>query len=140
MRIMGIDVGTKVTGIALSDESKIIAATRPSIKGYNNMSELGEKILNEMKNYSLESLVIGNPVHMSGNRSQFFTEIENLGEILKNATGLPVVYWDERLSTQAAQRSMIEGDLSRKKRKKKIDSASAQWILQGYLDYLHEQK
>ena len=140
MRIMGLDIGTKVTGIALSDEGKIIASSRPGLTGYKNMKELGIMVMDEMKKYALESVVVGRPVHMSGEDSHFFSEIEELGEELKRQTHIPVIYWDERLSTQAVERTMIEADLSRRKRKKKIDSASAQWILQGYLDYLKENE
>ncbi|MBN1522686.1 MAG: Holliday junction resolvase RuvX [Candidatus Aureabacteria bacterium] len=140
MRVMGIDMGTKTTGIAVSDEKKIIASSRENITSYQNIHELADRISERIKKLSLETIVIGNPVHMSGRKSDFFDNIQDLGKRLTQLTGIPVVYWDERLSTQAVERTMIEGDLSRKKRKKLINASSAQWILQGYLDYLREKE
>ncbi|MCK5706739.1 MAG: Holliday junction resolvase RuvX [Candidatus Aureabacteria bacterium] len=138
MRIVGVDVGTKVTGIAFSDEGKMIAISKDNISGYKDIRELKDKIIEKMSQYAIEKIVLGNPIHMNGRPSQMFEEIKSLGSLLGNATNLPVVYWDERLSTQAIERSMLEGDLTRKKRKRSINAGAAQWILQGYLDYLQE--
>jgi putative holliday junction resolvase len=135
VRIAGLDIGTKVTGMALSDEMKMLASPKRNITGYRNMDELAGMLEKEISGLSLESIVIGNPIHMNGDESLFFKEIKTLGDRLNEKTGIPVVYWDERLSTSAVEKSMLEGDLSRRKRKKIINSAAAQWILQGYLDY-----
>ena len=140
MRIVGIDFGTKVSGISFSDEGRIIAVSKESISGYKNMQELSRMILEKIEDRSVKEIVIGNPVHMNGRQSNFFDEIKNIGRFLEENTGIKVIYWDERLSTIAVERSMIEGDLSRKKRKKAINAGAAQWILQGYLDFLNEKE
>ncbi len=138
MRILGVDFGTKFTGLAMSDESRIIASSLGDVTGYHTINELSKCIQKKIEGYTFSAVMIGNPINMSGRESQFSDDIRALGESLQQEMKLPVVYWDERLSTRAVERSMIEGDLSRKKRKKKINSISAQWTLQGYLDYLHE--
>jgi len=139
VRFLGLDVGLKTTGVALSDATGSIASFQESLRGYKDARELALLVAEKAKACGAESFVIGKPLHMTGEESSLFLEIKKTGDLLAEMTGLPVAYWDERLSTCAAEKSMLEGDLSRRKRKKRIDSISAQWILQGYLDYLQEK-
>jgi len=135
MRIMGLDVGTKTVGIALSDELGWTAQGLETLKINEDENEFGfERLGNLIKEYNVDKVVVGLPKNMNGTIGprgeacqRYATEIENL-------FGLPTILWDERLTTMAAERVLLEADVSRKKRKKVIDKMAAVMILQGYLN------
>ncbi|MCP1159890.1 Holliday junction resolvase RuvX [Bacillus infantis] len=135
MRSMGLDVGSKTVGVALSDELGWTAQGLETIRINEEEKEFGFGQLGKIiKEYDVSTIVVGLPKNMNGTigprgeASQFFA-----GE-LERLFGLPVVLWDERLTTMAAERVLLEADVSRKKRKKVIDKMAASMILQGYLD------
>jgi putative holliday junction resolvase len=135
MRSMGLDVGSKTVGVALSDELGWTAQGLETIRINEEEKEFGFDQLGKIiKEYDVSTIVVGLPKNMNGTigprgeASQFFA-----GE-LERLFGLPVVLWDERLTTIAAERVLLEADVSRKKRKKVIDKMAASMILQGYLD------
>jgi len=131
MRIIGLDIGTKRIGVAISDEECIIARGLNSIE--RNGKEI-EKIKELIKKYNVEKIVYGLPLKMDGSISAQTEIVVSFISKLKNEVAIPLLPWDERLSTKQAETILIEADISRKKRKKFIDKLSAQIILQNYLD------
>ncbi|MDD4202674.1 MAG: Holliday junction resolvase RuvX [Candidatus Omnitrophica bacterium] len=134
MRIMGIDLGEKRVGIALSDPLKI-TAQGVCVLERKDKSFL-EKINDIVKQENVSEIVLGLPLNMDGSKGKKVDEAEAFALVLKEKTGVNIKLWDERLTTFAAERIMIEANTSRKKRKEKIDKIAAQLILQGYLDSL----
>jgi len=131
MRILGLDIGTKRIGVAISDEECIIARGLNSIE--RNGKEI-EKIKELIKKYNVEKIVYGLPLRMDGSISAQTEIVVSFISNLKNEVSIPLLPWDERLSSKQAETILIEADISRKKRKKLIDKLSAQIILQNYLD------
>lgn len=135
MRIIGLDVGTKTIGIAVSDEFGWTAQGIETIKIDVDQNNYGleriEKFVNE---YDPEKIVVGFPKNMNGTVGPRGEACADFAEVLEKKFNIPVVLWDERLSTMAAERILLSGDVSRKKRKKVIDKMAAVMILQGYLD------
>jgi len=131
MRIIGLDIGTKRIGVAISDEECIIARGLNSIE--RNGKEI-EKIKELIKKYNVEKIVYGLPLRMDGSISAQTEIVVSFISKLKNEVSIPLLPWDERLSSKQAETILIEADISRKKRKKLIDKLSAQIILQNYLD------
>ena len=132
-RILGLDIGDKTIGVAVSDELKLIAngittILRKEIK--DDMVMLKEII----KEYMIEEIVVGLPKNLNNSIGIQADKVLNFVDILKTETNLKVTTWDERLSTVAVTRTLIEGKMSRKKRKGVIDKLAAVYILQGYLD------
>lgn len=133
MRILALDVGSKRIGIALSDELGITAQPKPVLERTKMQTDL--KQLSELiETFQVGEIVVGYPVNLDGSVGPQAQWVLEFVECLKGKTSLPIKLWDERLSSKAVEKLMLEGDLSRKKRKKRIDSLSAQWILQGYLE------
>ena len=133
MRILGLDVGDVIIGVAVSDPSRIIAQGLDSIKRVNPQKDV-ETIRNLVDQYEAGEIVVGLPKMMSGEIGVQAQKVLDFAELLRAAVGIPISMWDERLSTVAATRSLIEGDMSRRKRKKVVDKVAAMLILQGYLD------
>ncbi len=133
MRVMGIDYGTVRTGIAVSDELGFIAQPLESFE-YTSFRVLVEHIASECTKRSVGKIVIGLPKHMSGDEGDSAEKARGLGNALAEKLGIPVIYQDERLTSKAAERALLESDMSRKKRRGKIDSIAASIILQTYLD------
>lgn len=133
MRILGLDVGSKRIGIALSDEMGWTAQGKGALirKG---MSKDIEEISQLVAQYGVEEIVVGLPLNMNGSLGVGAREVLSFIEKIKGPIGLPIKTWDERLSTVAVERTLLEGDVSRKKRKNVIDKLAAVFILQGYLD------
>lgn len=133
MRILGLDLGTKTIGVAVSDPLGWTA------QGVKTIQRVGlKKDIQEIKDivdeYGVEKIVLGMPKNMNGTIGEAGERSISFGENLKNKLGLEVILQDERLSTVSAERSLIEADVSRKKRKKVIDTVAATYILQTYLD------
>lgn len=133
MKIMGIDLGSKKIGIAVSDEMRWTAQGIKVIKriGINKDIEEIIKLVNE---YDVGEIVVGLPINMNGTMGQQAEKVLNFIERLKAKITIPVNTWDERLSTVAVTRVLIEGNVKREKRKEVVDKMAAVYILQGYLD------
>jgi putative Holliday junction resolvase len=132
MKIMGIDLGDKRVGIAISDPLKITAQGECVLD--RKEASLIDKIKTLCQEEGVSEIVLGLPLNMDGSKGPKAQQAEVFGEILKERINLEVKLWDERLTTVVAERAMLEANTSRKKRKEKIDKIAAQLILQGYLD------
>ena len=133
MRIMGLDLGTKTIGVAVSDPLGWTA------QGVKTIQRVGlKKDIEEIKllitEYNVEKIVLGMPKNMNGTIGEAGERSLEFSKHIKNKTGIEVILEDERLTTAAAQRTLIEADMSRKKRKKVVDTVAATYILQTYLD------
>lgn len=132
---MGLDVGSKTVGIAISDALGWTAQGIETIKIDESAGQFGMSRIQELvTEYVVTSFVVGYPKNMNNSIGPRGEASEKFAEMLKEAFGLPVMLWDERLTTMAAERMLIEADVSRKKRKTVIDKMAAVMILQGYLD------
>ena len=137
MRIMGLDFGSKTVGVAISDPLLITAQGIMTIhrKGENKLRRTLAQLEALIEEYEVSEIVLGNPKHMNaeeGERSQLSAEFK---EMLTRRTGLPVILWDERLTTVAAEKTLMETGVRREHRKEYVDQIAAVLILQGYLDY-----
>ena len=136
MRIMGLDYGTKTVGVAISDPLGITAQAVETIerKTENKLRQTLARIETLAKEYEVEKFVLGFPKHMNNDIGERAEKALEFGEMLRRRTGLEVVMWDERLTTVAANRTLIEGGVRRENRKDYVDMLAAVYILQGYLD------
>ena len=133
MRIMGLDLGTHTVGIAISDELGLIAQGLKTL-GRKSMEKDFSEIAAIIHQFGIEKIVVGLPKNMNGTLGKQAEFVLKWIEVLKDNVQVPVVTWDERLSTVGATKVLLEADLSRKKRKKVVDKLAAVLILQGYLD------
>lgn len=135
MRIMGLDIGDKTIGVAVSDAMGWTAQGVKVIRRQELDYDLAElrKVIAE---YEVTEMVVGLPKNMNGTLGERANKVLDFAEILKEQLQLPVHMWDERLSTVEAERNLIAADVSRGKRKKVIDKMAACIILQGYLSRL----
>jgi putative Holliday junction resolvase len=139
MRIMGLDVGSKTIGVAISDELGITAQGLKTIKRKAMEDDLRE--LNAIiSQFRIERIVVGLPKNMDGSMGKQAEIVLEWIKRIKDEIRLPVETWDERLSTVEASKTLLEADLSRKKRKGVIDKLAAVLILQGYLQQIGSQK
>ena len=138
MRIMGLDYGTKTVGVAISDALKITAQGIETIqrKEENKLRKTCARIEQLIKEYEVEKIVLGFPKHMNNDVGERAEKSLEFKAMLERRTGLEVVMWDERLTTVAAERTLIESSVRREKRKQYVDKIAAVFILQGYLDLL----
>jgi putative holliday junction resolvase len=140
-RIVGVDYGLARLGIALSDERKIIANSLKTLVAEKKAEFTAQKFLQELNahaethGYMVEEIVIGMPLMMSGKKGMLADEVIHFVSLLKELVSIPIVTWDERLSSVQADRSLREGNFSRKKRSKMVDGVAATIILQSYLDH-----
>lgn len=137
MRIMGLDFGSKTVGVAISDALLITAQGIEIIerKEENKLRKTLARIEELIVEYEVEEIVLGLPKNMNdslGVRAEFSMEFKDK---LERRTGLPVTMWDERLTTVAADKAMMEAGIRREHRKEHVDKIAACFILQGYLDY-----
>ena len=135
MRYLGIDLGSKTVGLAMSDTTLTIASTYKTIffKDEDYNSTINE-IKDIIKEYNITKIILGLPMNMNntlGERAEITLKYK---ELLEKSTDLPVIMFDERLTSVISNSILIEADMSRKKRKKKVDSIAAQIILQDYLN------
>lgn len=136
MRALGLDVGLRRIGTALSDPGKIIASSYELIEvpySEDKWDIVVEAIYKIVKEKEVDTVVFGLPLHLNGDQGDKVILVKFLGGKLQEL-GVVVLYEDERLTTVTAQRVLIDGDLSRKKRKGKVDGVAAAIILQKYLD------
>ncbi|CAH2717232.1 Putative pre-16S rRNA nuclease [Neobacillus rhizosphaerae] len=135
MRVMGLDVGSKTVGVAVSDELGWTAQGLKTLKINEEKNEFGfEEIGQLIKEYTVDTVVIGLPKNMNGTIGPRGEASQQFAAEIESKFAVPTVLWDERLTTMAAERVLLEADVSRKKRKKVIDKMAAMMILQGYLD------
>lgn len=136
MRIMGLDYGSRTVGVAMSDELLITAQVIETItrKEENKLRKTLARIDELAKEYNVEQIVLGYPKNMNNTLGERIEKTMEFKEALERRTGLPIVLWDERLTTIAAERSLIESNVRREHRKDYVDQVAAAFILQGYLD------
>ena len=134
MRIMAIDYGDAHTGIAISDPTGFLAGFTTVITAYRP-EVVAEQVAVLAKEHGVEELVLGHPKNMDGTRGPRAEKAEAMAELLKEATGLPVVLWDERSTTIDAHQILMTGGKNAKKRKKVVDAVAASLILEGYLTF-----
>ncbi len=135
MRTLGLDVGTKTIGVAVSDELGWTAQGIETIqRDSDNPENDWEKLSKIITDMTINNVVVGFPKNMNGTIGPSGEASQQFAEEVRQRFGLPVILWDERLTTVAAERMLIDADVSRKKRKKVIDKMAAVMILQGYLD------
>ena len=136
---MGLDVGSKTIGVAISDELGITAQGFKTIKRKAMEDDLRE-LYAIISQFQIEKIVVGLPKNMDGSLGKQAEFVLGWIEDLKNKIQLPVETWDERLSTVEATKTLLKADLSRKKRKGVIDKLAAVLILQGYLQQIGSRK
>ena len=137
-RLIGIDPGGKRIGIALSDENKIVATPYTTIikENYRDLVDQIKKIVNE---YDIDGIVIGNPINMDGTEGPSSQSAKDLAKNLSKDITENITLWDERLSSQGAFNLSNDLAINSSKKVKKLDENSAQFILQGVLDYYHKK-
>ena len=142
MRIMGLDFGSKTVGVAISDELLLTAQGIEIIrrKEENKLRQTLARIEELIVEYGVTEIVLGYPKNMNDTLGDRVQKTEEFKEKLERRTGLPVVLWDERLTTVAADKLMMEAGIRRENRKDYVDQIAASFILQGYLDYIGNQR
>ena len=137
-RIMGIDPGGRRVGIAISDENKIIATPYSTIIK-NKYSDFVKELIKIFNDNKIKGIIVGNPINMDGSSSQSSQSAKDLAINLSKDVTKNITLWDERLSSQGAFNLAGELDTNTSKKVKKLDENSAQFILQGALDYLTKE-
>ena len=137
-RLIGIDPGGKRIGIALSDENKIVATPYTTIIK-ENYRDLVNQIKKIVKEYDIDGIVIGNPINMDGTEGPSSQSAKDLAKNLSKDITENITLWDERLSSQGAFNLSNDLAINSSKKVKKLDQNSAQFILQGILDYYHKK-
>lgn len=133
MIIMSVDYGDKRTGIAICDKMEILASPVCVITEWNKES-LADKIVSLAGEKRAEQIVVGLPKNMDGSKGFRAEACEELGELLKTKTDIPVTFWDERLTTVSAHRILSDNNVRGKKRKSVVDAVAAEVILQDYIE------
>ena len=133
---MGLDFGSRTVGVAVSDALGLTAQGVEIIRREqeNKLRRTLARIEELIVQYQVSGIVLGYPKNMNNTIGERAQKTLDFGEMLKRRTGLPVEMWDERLTTVAANRALIEGGVRREKRKEYVDMIAAVYILQGYLD------
>ncbi|TWG99065.1 putative Holliday junction resolvase [Mesorhizobium sp. J18] len=133
--IAGLDLGTKTIGLAVSDRNLSFAHPRPVI-ARRKFTQDATALLKALETDNVAAVVVGLPINMDGSEGPRAQASRAFVRNMERLTDLPFTFWDERLSTVAAERALVDMDVSRKKRETRIDSAAAAFILQGVLDRL----
>ena len=133
MIILAVDYGDKRTGIAVCDKLEILASPVCVLTEWN-AETLAQKIIDIAKEKKAEKIVVGLPINMDGSKGFRAEACEALGGLIKSGCDIPVVFWDERLTTVSAHRILSENNVRGKKRKSVVDSVAAEIILQSYND------
>ena len=134
MRYLGLDLGTKTIGLAISDKTGLIASSYEVLRHDNNPNDCLDELKSIVESMKVEALVLGLPKNMNNTLGERAEETIKFKKILEEQLKLPVYLEDERLTTKSAESLLIKGDTSRKKRKKVIDKVAATIILQSFLD------
>ncbi|MDV7269455.1 Holliday junction resolvase RuvX [Thioclava sp. A2] len=133
--VAGLDLGTKTVGVSVSDALRSVATPLTTIRR-TKFTQDAEALLKIVAERDLKGLVLGLPLNMDGSEGPRCQSTRAFARNLEKLTDLPITFWDERLSTVAAERAMLEADMSRKRRAEVIDHVAAGFILQGALDRL----
>ena len=134
-RLAGLDYGTKTIGVSISDTMQTISSGLETIKRTKFKNDAA-RLLEIIEEYEIKAIIIGLPLNMDGTEGPRVQSTKAFARNLASITSLPLIFWDERMSTQAAERTLLEADSSRKRRKEVIDKMAATYILQGALDRL----
>ena len=142
MRILGLDFGSRTVGVAVSDGLLLTAQGVETIdrKDENKLRQTAARVEALVKEYEVTTIVMGLPKNMNNTEGERCERTKEFKEMLEKRTGLEVILWDERLTTVAADNSMMEMGIRREHRKEYVDEIAAIFILQGYLDFLANQK
>ena len=132
MAILGVDFGLKRVGIAFAENSGTVAFAGPALTG--TREELLRRVAEEARTRQATVVVVGLPRNMDGTEGEIAARARAFAHKLREAVAGEVVMWDERLTSVQADRAMLGADLSRKKRRRRVDSVAAQLLLQSYLD------
>ncbi len=135
-RVLALDYGERRIGVAISDPTRTIAQSLPTILRRRGKRPPYSRILEELERWEVEAIVVGLPVEMGGEESTMAEEARAFGEALHQRTGLPVNYWDERFTSVRAERELARLDLraSARRQKGRVDAMAAVFFLQAYLD------
>lgn len=138
MRILGLDFGSKTVGVAVSDGLLLTAQGVEIVRRQspNKLRQTLARIESLVSEYEVDRIVLGYPKNMNNTEGERCEKTKEFKEMLERRTGLPVILWDERLTTVAADNYMMEAGIRREDRKSYVDEIAAVFILQGYLDYL----
>lgn len=143
MRTMGLDFGSKTVGVALSDPLLVTAQSLEIIrrKSENKLRQTLARIEALIEEYEVDRIVLGLPRNMNASEGERAEKTREFADMLFRRTGIEPVLWDERLTTVAADKLMMEAGVRRENRREYVDAIAASYILQGYLDYLrsHEE-
>ena len=131
--IAGLDLGDKTVGVAISDLRRIIATPSEVIRRVK-FTDVAARLLEIIRVRDIRGIVLGLPLNMDGSEGPRVQSTRAFARNLERLTPLPIAFWDERLSTVAAERALLEADTSRKRRREVIDQVAAGYILQGALD------
>ncbi len=134
-RLLGIDLGSKTIGLALSDGTLSVASPLETLKRAK-FKENGAQLLDLIAKHDVGGIIIGLPLNMDGSSGPRVQATHAFARNIKSVSDVPLCYWDERLSTVAVTRTMIDADLSRKRQGEVVDKMAAAYILQGALDFL----
>jgi putative holliday junction resolvase len=134
-RLLGLDVGTKTIGMALSDTTRMVATPLDTIRRTRFRDDVA-RLLSEIDRHGVGGVVVGLPISLDGSEGPRSQGVRQFAKNLLAHRELPLAFWDERLSTAAVEREMIAADLTRKRRAEIIDKVAAAYILQGLLDRL----
>ncbi len=134
-RLLGLDLGAKTIGLALADGSLIVASPHATIRRTKFTAD-AEELRRLIEQHGIGGLVIGLPVNMDGSEGPSCQSVRQFAANLLERFDIPIAFWDERLSTAAVTRTLIEADVSRKRRAEVVDKMAAAYILQGALDRL----
>ena len=135
-RLLGIDIGTKRIGISISDDKRLIAMPLKTVE-LSSLNEFIKEIKYLVNENNIQGLIIGDPINMDGTKGKSSQSVKDKSIIINKEVNIPVILWDERLSTVGAFNLSSQLDINVSKRVKKIDENAATFILQGALDYLN---
>jgi putative pre-16S rRNA nuclease len=136
LRLLGLDVGTKTIGLALSDSRRVVASPFETIRRRNFRADTA-RLFALIDTHAVGGVVIGLPLTLAGRDGPRTQSVRQFARNLLALRDLPIAFWDERLSTAAVEREMIAHDMTRKRRAAIVDRVAAAYILQGCLDYLN---
>ena len=138
MRIMALDVGDRTIGVAISDALLLTAQARPTLRRKDPQSDI-EHLRRLAVDNEVHQIVVGQPLHMDGRESRQSQKIARFAEQLQQTLDLPIVFWDERLTSFEAEQHLEQLGLNWRQRREQVDKIAAMIILQNYLDSLPKQ-
>lgn len=139
MRVMALDVGDRKIGVSISDALLLTAQPRPTLRRKDLKSDI-DTLGRLVEENEVHEIVVGHPLHMSGKESLQSEKVARFAEELRKSLNLPIVFWDERLTSFAAEQHLEEMGLKWRQRREHIDKIAAMIILQSYLDSRSNQK